>query len=39
MNIFNWERGVVHQRIVWAVKRVDFVSDRMLYNSSESSLV
>ena len=39
MNIINWERGVVNQRIVSAVKRVDFVGDRMLNNISESSLV
>ena len=39
MNIINWERGVVNQRIVSAVKRVDFVGDRMLNNSSESLLV
>jgi hypothetical protein len=39
MNIINCEQGIVHQRIVSADNRIDFVSDRMLYNSSESSLV
>jgi hypothetical protein len=38
-NIINWEQDVVHQRIVSAVKRVDFVSERISYDSSESSLV
>jgi hypothetical protein len=32
MKIFSWEEGFfVHHRIVYAVKRVEFVSDRVSY--------
>ena len=31
MKIINWEQVFLHRRIVSAVKRVEFVSDRLLY--------
>ena len=31
MKIINWEQDFVHHRIVSAVKRVDFVSNRVSY--------
>ena len=31
MKIINWERVFVHRRIVSAVTRVEFVSDRLSY--------
>jgi hypothetical protein len=31
MRTMNWEQGFVHKRIISAVKRVEFVSDRMSY--------
>ena len=31
MKIINWEQVFVHRRIVSAVKRVEFVSDRLSY--------
>ena len=31
MKIINWERVFLHRRIVSAVKRVEFVSDRLSY--------
>jgi hypothetical protein len=33
MKIVNWERLFVHHRIVSAVKRAEFVSDRISYRS------
>jgi hypothetical protein len=38
LKITSWEQGFVHHRIVSAVNRVEFVSDRVSY-SSERSLV